>query len=139
MATIRKREYSYQIRVSCGYDIYGRQIVRTKTWKPSSKMTPKQLEKELNKQAVLFEKMCTEEGYAASSTKLSNFIEQWKVEYAETHWKNTTLDNVQSKINRINEEIGHIQLGKINKKNIQHLIQSLLSGNEKHKPLGQRQ
>lgn len=136
MATIRKREYSYQIRVSCGYDIYGRQIVRTKTWKPSSKMTPKQLEKELNKQAVLFEKMCTEEDYAASSTKLSNFIEQWKVEYAETHWKNTTLDNVQSKINRINEEIGHIQLGKINKKNIQHLIQSLLSGNEKHKPLG---
>lgn len=99
-------------------------------------MTPKQLEKELNKQAVLFEKMCTEEDYAASSTKLSNFIEQWKVEYAETHWKNTTLDNVQSKINRINEEIGHIQLGKINKKNIQHLIQSLLSGNEKHKPLG---
>ena len=61
MATIRKREYSYQIRVSCGYDIYGRQIVRTKTWKPSSKMTPKQLEKELNKQAVLFEKMCTED------------------------------------------------------------------------------
>ena len=48
MATIQKRGGSYLIRVSCGYDVKGKQIIRSKTWKPERKMTPNQLEKELN-------------------------------------------------------------------------------------------
>ena len=38
-------------RVSCGYDTNGRQIVRQKTWTPDKNMTPKQNEKEVNRQA----------------------------------------------------------------------------------------
>ena len=38
MATIKKRSDSYLIRVSCGYDIKGRQIVRSMTWKPEKTM-----------------------------------------------------------------------------------------------------
>ena len=34
MASIRKRGDTYQIRVSVGYDVHGRQIIKTKTWKP---------------------------------------------------------------------------------------------------------
>ena len=34
MATVRKRGKSYQIRVSCGYDIAGKQIVKTLNWTP---------------------------------------------------------------------------------------------------------
>ena len=49
MATIRKRGNSYQIRVSCGYDTSGNQVVQTMTWKPEPKMTAKQIEKELNR------------------------------------------------------------------------------------------
>lgn len=55
MASIRKRGSTYQIRVSAGYDITGKQITKTMTWKPTDKMTPKQIEKELNRQATLFE------------------------------------------------------------------------------------
>jgi len=55
MATIRKRGNSYQIRVSCGYDTSGNQVVQTITWKPSENMNKKQIVKELNKQAILFE------------------------------------------------------------------------------------
>ncbi len=55
MATIRKRGNSYQIRVSCGTDIYGKSIVQSMTWKPDSNMTEKQIQKELNKIAVHFE------------------------------------------------------------------------------------
>lgn len=47
MANITKRNDSYLIRVSCGYDANGKQIVHSITWKPDKKYTPKQLEKEL--------------------------------------------------------------------------------------------
>ena len=47
MANIRKRGNTYQIRVSCGYDVRGVQQFQSKTWKPEEGMTPKQIEKEL--------------------------------------------------------------------------------------------
>lgn len=62
MATIKKREgktgVSYLIRVSGGYDVSGNQVVHSMTWKPEPGMKPKQIEKELQRQAVLFEEQC---------------------------------------------------------------------------------
>ena len=58
MANITKRNDSYLIRVSCGYNANGKQIVHSMTWKPDKKYTPKQLEKELQRQAALFEEEC---------------------------------------------------------------------------------
>lgn len=49
MATIQKRGDSYSIRVSCGYDSKGKQVIQSMTWKPEPKMTQKQIEKELNR------------------------------------------------------------------------------------------
>ncbi len=59
MANIRKRGNTYQIRVSCGYDTKGNQVVQTTTWKPEAGMTPRQIEKEVQKQAMLFEEKCS--------------------------------------------------------------------------------
>lgn len=47
MASIRKRKNSYLIRVSCGYDTNGKQIVKYMTWKPDKELTTKQAEKEV--------------------------------------------------------------------------------------------
>ncbi|MBR4345414.1 MAG: hypothetical protein IKP75_00545 [Oscillospiraceae bacterium] len=52
MATIKKRGDSYPIRVSCGYDSKGKQVIQSMTWKPEPKMTAKQIDKELNRQSV---------------------------------------------------------------------------------------
>ena len=68
MATIRKRGDSYQIRVSSGYDSQYRQVVRTKTWKPTPGMTARQVENELNRQTVMFEQLC-QKGVYPSNTK----------------------------------------------------------------------
>lgn len=136
MATIRKRGNGYQIRVSCGYDMNGKQVIRTKSWTPDSKMTEKQIEKELNKQAVLFEEACIN-GYMTSAMKFSEFAERWKQEYAKNKLKQTTIYNMSHIITRVNEEIGHFRLDKINTRIIQNLIVSLSEGNEKkdYKPL----
>lgn len=58
MANIRKRNKSYEITVSCGYGIDGRQIRRSMTYTPEKGMTAKQIEKEVQRQAVLFEEQC---------------------------------------------------------------------------------
>lgn len=55
MATIEKRNNAYRITVCCGYDINGKQIRRRMTYTPDEKMTAKQIEKEVQRQAVLFE------------------------------------------------------------------------------------
>lgn len=48
MATIRKRgNDSYEIKVSCGYGVEGKQHSQYKTWKPDENMTQRQIEKEL--------------------------------------------------------------------------------------------
>lgn len=135
MATIRKRVNGYQIRVSCGYDANGKQVTRTKSWKPKPNMTKKQIEKELNRQAVLFEEACMN-GLVTSSVKFCDFIEQWKDGYAKKNYKLMTIDTMQHIMKRVNEELGHMRLSKISRRHIQAFINSLSDGNEKYKPLG---
>ncbi len=57
----RKRGNSYQIRIPCGKDPQGRQIMKTMTWTPEPGMTSKQIENELQRQVVLFEEQCRKE------------------------------------------------------------------------------
>lgn len=45
MANIRKRNKSYEITVSCGYGIDGRQIRRTMTYTPEKGMTASRLKR----------------------------------------------------------------------------------------------
>ena len=57
MASIRKRGSSYLIVVSMGYDYNGKRIKpQQKTVHPPEELTPRQVEKWLNEQAVLFER-----------------------------------------------------------------------------------
>ncbi len=45
MATVKRRGGSYSIRVSCGYDVNGKQIIKSMTWKPQPDMSAAQAEK----------------------------------------------------------------------------------------------
>ena len=93
MANIRKRGNTYQIRVSCGYDIRGVQQFQSRTWKPDEGMTPKQIEKELNRQAVMFEEACNK-GYQCKAIKFETFAEEWVEEYAKPNLRNTTYERM---------------------------------------------
>ena len=44
MASIKKRGSSYLIKVSCGYNCKGKQMVQTMTWKPEPGMSVRQIE-----------------------------------------------------------------------------------------------
>lgn len=124
MATIRKRGNSYQIRVSCGYDTAGNQVVQTMTWKPAENMTAKQVEKELQKQAILFEDKCMK-GQVTANIKFQDFAEQWFEEYAKLNLRNTSYERMKQLTVRVYPAIGHLRLDKITSRHIQQFINDL--------------
>lgn len=124
MANIRKRGDSYQIRVSVGYDALGRQIVRSMTWKPKLGMSEKQIEKELNRQAVLFEEERTD-GYSGGSVKFEKFAEEWMCEYAQKNLRNTTYNTLCRIRPRVYDALGHISMDKLTVRQIQKFVNSL--------------
>ena len=98
MATIKRREgkngASYLIRSSCGYDVTGKQIMRSMTWRPKPGMTEKQIEKELNRQAVLFDEKCSAQGIGGGNVKFETF-------------SNSGLKNMQNRISGLGQLIGY--------------------------------
>lgn len=121
MATIRKRGNSYQIRVSAGYDARGNQIVRSKTWKPSAGMSERQIEKEVQRQAITFEDECLY-GLTPKLTKFEDFAELWFKEYAEIKLKPKTIESYRWMSKRIYKAIGHLRLDKITPRHLQNFI-----------------
>ena len=124
MATIQKRNGSYSIRVSCGYDTKGKQIIQSMTWKPSDGMTQKQIEKELKRQSVLFEEACMK-GFQSKAVKFETFCEEWFEEYAKTNLRNTTYERLLQLRGRIYPAIGHMRMDKITPRQIQAFVNSL--------------
>lgn len=82
MAYIQKKTNAkgltvYKIKVSCGYNSDGKQITRTMTYKPDPKMTARQIEKEVNKQAVLFEQSILNDNTALRTAKFEAIAQEW--------------------------------------------------------------
>lgn len=113
MATIQKRGDTYRITVSCGYDLNGKQIRRTMTWTPEPSMTRRQTEKELDRQAVLFEEKCHTGQVLDGNIKFADFAEKWFKDYAEKQLRPTTVARYHVLMPRINAAIGHIRLDKL--------------------------
>ena len=124
MASIEKRGNSYRIKVSCGYKADGTQVFQRMTWTPDEKITAKQIEKEVQRQAILFEAEC-KRGQIVSAVKFEAFAEEWFEEYAKLNLKSTTYTRQRQLTKRVYAAIGHIRLDKITTRLIQKFINSL--------------
>lgn len=115
MASIRKRNNTYQITVSCGYDSLGRKITETTTFTPDLTKTEKQNQKALEKFIIEFEDK-VKSGKYLDGEKLTfkDFTEIWFEDYANTHLEKATLLLYHHLLNvHIIPEIGHIKLSKV--------------------------
>lgn len=126
MATIVKRKDSYLIQASCGYDINGNRIRQSMTWKPSPNMTVKQIEKELNRQATLFEESVKAGQIINGNIKFEAFANQWfeQIEL-EGNLKPLTIDKYKKMKERTYKAIGHLRMTDIRRVHIQRFINSL--------------
>ena len=89
MASIRKRGSSYLLVVSMGYDYEGNRIrPKQKTVHPPEGLTPKQREKWLKEQAVLFERECRSlpQEEVDRSITLAKYTDLWLRELAPASW-----------------------------------------------------
>ncbi|NDO46019.1 tyrosine-type recombinase/integrase [Clostridium sp. MD294] len=131
MATIRKRGNSYQIRIYCGTDIYGKKIINSMTWKPDNKMTPRQIEKELNKIAIQFEEK-VKNGIVTkidNKIKLHEFCDIY-LEMQKKALSPTTFNYYNSVIeNYIKPALGHIKLTEVTPMHLQKFIYALSEKN----------
>ena len=78
-------EVSYQFRVNVDFKD-GQQIIKSMTWKPDKGMTPKQLNKELIRQQVLFEERAKQD-----------YAEQLRLEAEEREEKQNIGDHITFK------------------------------------------
>lgn len=113
MASVTKRNNTYTIRVSLGYDASGKQLQRFMTWKPKPGMTENQIKKELERQKILFEEQCRNGQYMGGNMRFSEFADYWMREYAEKQLKAKTIFDYKLLLKRINAAIGHIRLDKL--------------------------
>ena len=120
MPTIEKRGSGYRITVSAGYDMQGEQIKKRMTWTPLPGMTEKQIQKELERQKVLFEQRVRSGQLLDGSVRFSEFADYWIKEYAEKQLRSSTVAGYKAMLVRIKRAIGNIRLDRLQPT---HLIQ----------------
>ena len=117
---------SYCIRVSRGYDEHGKKLKPyTMTYKPKEGMSEKQIQKELNRQAVQFEEQC-KQGYALDQKQtFSQYAEYVLTTKAASGTKHRTISRYRDLLERINAGIGHIKLGDLRPQHLNQLYTQL--------------
>lgn len=83
------------------------------TWKPAPNMTKKQIKKELERQAVLFEEKCRTGMFLDGNIKLSEFAEKWLADYGQKQLKAETYYTYTIMLKRINAALGHLRIDRI--------------------------
>lgn len=126
MANITKRGETYRIRVSCGIDINGKQIIKSMTYKPEAGMTAHQISKELKDKAYEFEKAC-QNGLVSNDPRLTlaEFTKQYLTIKKDTLSPSIVEDYSQTIDNLINPQLGHLKLAAIRPVHIQNFIKYL--------------
>ena len=88
-------------------------------------MTPKQAEKEVQKQAILFEEKCLR-GQVTANVKFEEFAEQWFEEYARLNLRKSSFERMRQVTQRVYPAFGHLRLDRITGRQIQQFINELV-------------
>ncbi|WP_410331913.1 site-specific integrase, partial [Ruminococcus sp.] len=108
------------------YGVDGKQRNQYKSYKPEPGMTKRQIEKEMQRQAILFEEDC-KRGQITAAVKFETFAEQWFEEYAKVNLRPTSYARMKQLTKRVYPAIGHKRLDKITARDIQKFITDMLT------------
>ena len=125
MATIQKQGRGYKITVSQGYDYAGKRLRQYMTWVPEPGMSERQIKKELERQAVLFEEKVLTGATSNGNMRFADFSEKYMTEYAQLYLKPKTIATYTEHLQRINQAIGHIRLCDLRTGHINSFYQNL--------------
>lgn len=131
---IEKRGNGYRFKIYDGYKADETQNIVTKTWVPEAGMTPKQIEKECQKQFVIFEEEVKTGSFVSANVKFEVMAEMFLTQAElEGNHKQLTLERLKDCKDRTYKAIGHLRLDRITTAHIQKFINSLAQeGTNKH-------
>lgn len=129
MATIEKftgkTGTTYRITVYSGFDTQGKRIRHRQTYKPEQGMTPRQIEKAVQRAAADFERSI-EQGYALDNRQTFAEYAAYILELKErSGTKSKTLDRYRELMSRINQAIGHMKLADIRPQHLNSFYKNL--------------
>ena len=134
IATARPKGKGYEIRVSSGYDIHGKRIRVSRTWIPDPGMTPKQIQKELERQKVLFEEQIKYGICPDNRIRFVDFSKKWMEDYGKNNLSVKAYGRYGQYLTRINDGIGHLKLKDITPVQLNAFYKALeADGESKHK------
>lgn len=125
MATITKRGETFRIKVSLGYDLNGKQIVKSTTFTPPSGVTPKKAEKLAAEYAVDYERHC--KGYTAlnENMRFSEMADWYFENYAPVELKESTAYTYRGQYNKhIAPILGNMKVKDITTPKLTQIMQS---------------
>ena len=127
MASIEKRsENVYRIVVCVGYDVRGKKIRKSKTITFNNPMSEKQKQKELQKNAVLFENSVKNGNYLdGEKITFQEFALKWLEKQSKKYAPGTLIPCKTRLYNRILPEFGHMKLTKIQTKHLEDFYAKL--------------
>lgn len=128
MASIRKRGNTYQITVSNGRDMYGKQIIETTTFTPDPDKTDRQNQKALERFVIEFEDKVKSGKYLdGEKITFKDFSEKWLKEYASIHLEATTTEIYGILLNtHVLPMLGHLKLSRIQPAHLNKLYSEML-------------
>lgn len=129
MATIEKSigktGTSYRITVYSGFDTQGKRIRHRQTYKPDPSMTPRQIEKAVQRAATDFERSI-EQGFVLDNRQTFAEYAAYVLDLKErSGTKSKTLDRYRELMGRINQAIGHIKLADIRPQHLNSFYNNL--------------
>ena len=129
MANIKRIEgkngISYQITVTTGRDSTGKQKRHWKTWKPPEKMTERQMENAVKREAFAFEQQITQGFIADNRQKFSDYA-HYVIDLKERNGaKRRTVERYRELMIRIDKAIGHIKVSDIRPQHLNQFYENL--------------
>ena len=129
MANIKKIEgktgVSYQITVTTGRDSSGKQKRHWKTWRPPEKMTEKQIEKAVQREAFEFEQQITQ-GFIADNRQRFSDYAKYVIDLKERNGaKRRTIERYRELMVRIDKAIGHLKVTDIRPQHLNQFYENL--------------
>ena len=129
MATIEKLTgktgTTYRITVYSGFDTQGKRIRHRQTYKPDPGMTPRQIEKAVQRAATDFERSI-EQGFVLDNRQTFAEYAAYVLDLKErSGTKPKTLDRYRELMGRINQAIGHVKLADIRPQHLNSFYKNL--------------
>lgn len=120
-----KTGVSFQITVTQGRDINGRQVRHYKTWKPEGRMTERQMQKAVERAAADFEREI-EQGYQTDNRQTFSEYARYVIGLKRTAGaKGKTLSHYEYLLSRCDQAIGHLRLCDIRPQHLNLFYQNL--------------